>query len=72
MSGQNEFKLRIGVADVVSITNRAADNTSVQLIQNAITSGASLEDLRTIEVLNALSDFMKERRCEPGFELELI
>lgn len=65
----NEFKLKLNMSDVVTITNRAAD-TTVRQVKDAMDAGATLEDLRTVEVLSALSSFMIDRRCDPGFELD--
>jgi hypothetical protein len=69
MSGANDFPIKITISDIVTITNRAAD-TRVVAVEEAVRSGATVDDLRTIEVLIAFQGFMKDHHCDPGFELE--
>jgi hypothetical protein len=66
---KSEFPLKIRISDIVAIGDKAAV-VSVPAVEDAITAGATYDDLQTIFTLLALHEFMKERHCDPGFELE--
>lgn len=70
-TGKNEFPLKLRINDVVAITDMTANVSQVELVQEAVEAGASIEAIRTIEVLLALKQFMRERHCDSGFEVEL-
>lgn len=68
-SGRNEFKLKLNMRAIATISDFASENTNVQLVQTATDQGATFDDIRTIEILHALLSYMEQRHCDPGFEM---
>lgn len=68
MNGQSEFKLKLNRRDIVEIVDKSKQLRIEDL--NFIRS-ATYDDVHAAYVLLALTEFMKERRVEAGFEVVL-
>lgn len=71
MAGKSEFKVKINrraIADIVSQGNALPLN---QAVMTLIQSGAPFEDVKMAMALLSFEQYLKERNCEPDFEVVL-
>jgi hypothetical protein len=67
---KNEFPLRLDVTAVKEIARSARETgMSVPDISKVLTMGIEHKDMPIIGVIQAIERYMRERHCEPGFEV---
>ncbi len=69
MNGPNEFKVQLNALAIGEITDMSEQSLHVKGVSQLVEAGATIEDIRTAEILIALERYMKDRRCDPGFEV---
>lgn len=72
MPGRSEFKVKLNRRDIAEICERAK-NYQFRLDGDELSfmKSAPYEDLETLAFLRALEDLLKDRRCEPDFQVDL-
>lgn len=68
MNGKNEFPVKITRKDIAAIT---ANMKSFRIEDQEFVRTAPYDDVMTVYAVLSLVDFLKQRRCEPDFEVVL-
>ena len=71
MNGRSDFKIKINRQAIAEITSKTENIIRPQEIANFIREGAPYNDVRTVDALWALREYLRDRNCEPDFELVL-
>lgn len=72
-TGRNEFPIRLDEKAIKAILLKAEDSEIVAAALRALHSvmDATPETYRTVTLLIAFQEFLKERRVDPGFQVSL-